>query len=212
MPPPEKPKIYHIIHRDRLASIIKDRVLWCDAHMADRDEPGTTIGMADIKERRLNLQLGCHSDVRVGDCVPFYFCPRSVMLYVIYKANHQSLSYRGGQGPILHLEADLQEAVKWARQKKLRWAFTLSNASSRYFEDRCDLKDLAEIDWVAVQASNWKDCREWKQAEFLIERSFPWKLVERVGVHSSEVRRKVERVVQGISHKPDVVVKPDWYY
>lgn len=56
--------------------------------------------------------LNSHPGLYVGQCVPFYFCPRSVMLYVIYCANHDELSYRGGQGPILHLEADLYETVR----------------------------------------------------------------------------------------------------
>lgn len=45
------------------------------------------------------------------------------MLYVIYRANSPDLSYRGGQGPIVHMEADLHETVAWANQNNRRWAF-----------------------------------------------------------------------------------------
>lgn len=38
----------------------------------------------------------------VGDCVPFYFCPRSVMLYVIRKGVHQGLACQDGQKPSDH--------------------------------------------------------------------------------------------------------------
>ena len=31
MPVPAQPKIYHIVHVDRLASIIADKRIWCDA-------------------------------------------------------------------------------------------------------------------------------------------------------------------------------------
>ncbi len=72
----------------------------------------------------------------VGACVPFYFCPRSVMLYVIWRRNHPQLTYLGGQEPIVHLEANLLEVVDWADRERHRWAFTLSNASSLYAEDR----------------------------------------------------------------------------
>ena len=102
------------------------------------------------------------------------------MLYVIYMKNHPELVYRGGQGPIVHLEADLRDTVAWADQNRLRWAFTLSNAGSFYFEDRCDLAQLIEIDWDAVEARNWDNRKESKQAEFLVERAFPWELVERI--------------------------------
>lgn len=95
---PAQPKIYHIVHVDRLSSIIADQNLWCDAEIVRRSPPGTTIGMNRIKERRLNeLSLTSHPDLHVGDCVPFYFCPRSIMLFLINQANHVDLEYRGGR-------------------------------------------------------------------------------------------------------------------
>ncbi len=63
------------------------------------------------------------------------------MLYVISMANPE-LSYRDGQGPIVHLEADLRQSVDWADANERRWAFTSSNAASSYFEDFSDLDDL----------------------------------------------------------------------
>lgn len=212
MPLPAKPKIYHIVHVDRLASIVADGYLWCDAEAQHRSSPGTTIGMSDIKRRRLANQLNSHPGLKVGDCVPFYFCPRSVMLYVIHKANHPELVYRGGQGPILHLEADLLETVGWADRHGHRWAFTLSNAGSLYFNDRCDLAQLNEIDWDAVAARNWKSCGEGKQAEFLIEGSFPWALVQRIGVCSRSTLGQVNGGIQAATHRPTVQLVPQWYY
>ena len=50
---PANPKIYHIVHVDRLVSIIADGHLWCDAQLLARNATGTTIGMQGIKERRL---------------------------------------------------------------------------------------------------------------------------------------------------------------
>ena len=49
---PERPKIYHIVHVDRLPSIVTDGYLWCDAEILRRDPPGTVIGMNSIKSRR----------------------------------------------------------------------------------------------------------------------------------------------------------------
>jgi hypothetical protein len=210
---PIEPKIYHIVHVDRLSSIIADGLLWSDAEIVRGSTPGTTIGMNDIKQRRLNeLTLTSHPDLHVGDCVPFYFCPRSIMLYVIYQANHPDLTYRGGQGPIIHLEADLGQAVAHAEARGQRWAFTLSNAGAYYFEDRCDLAQLGDIDWNAVQAVSWQKCKEGKQAEFLIERQFPWELVLRIGVKSRQIRDQVTTALQAAVHKPRVEIETDWYY
>jgi hypothetical protein len=207
-----RPKIYHIAHLDRLSSIMADGFLWCDAEIVKRAPAGTSIGMSGIKQRRLALTLDSHPGLHVGDCVPFYFCPRSVMLYLIHQGNHPELTYRGGQGPILHFEADLYAAIEWADRQTLRWAFTLSNAGSYFFEDRNDLADLEQIDWTAVRARDWRAHKEGKQAEFLVEHRFPWGLIERIGVQSSNIYRQVINALSTHEHRPTVEIRSDWYY
>ena len=209
---PAHPKIYHIAHVDRLPSIINDKYLWCDAKIIRRGPSGTAIGMNSIKQRRLNSTLSSYPSLRVGDCVPFYFCPRSIMLYLIHKANHLELDYRGGQGPIIHLQADLYTVVAWANKNSRRWAFTLSNAGANYFEDRKDLAKLQEIDWAAVQATDWRSCKEGKQAEFLLECRFPWRLVERIGVESKKICCHVANTLAVGRHRPPIELRRDWYY
>ena len=209
---PLQPKLYHIVHVDRLTSIVADEGLRCDAEMANRGGTGTAIGISGIKRRRLGASLTSYSDLKVGECVPFYFCPRSVMLYVISMRNHRELTYRGGQEPIVHLEADLHETVAWARANGQRWAFTTSNAGSVYFEDYADLNHLARVDWDAVRANHWLEVKEAKQAEFLVEREFPWTLISRIGVHSVSIRDQVLKAMGASSHRPDVRVERGWYY
>ena len=212
MPLPVQPKIYHICHVDRLPSILESNGLFSDATVQENELPGTVVGMSNIKQRRLTeLRLVSHPALFVGQCVPFYFCPRSVMLYMMHVRSNE-LSYKGGQGPIIHLEADLQETVAWANANNRRWAFTLSNAGSRYFEDRADLANLHEIEWDAVQARMWYQCKEAKQSEFLLEESFPWGLVRRVAVSNNIVYGQVLNALQQQEHKPTVEVKTDWYY
>lgn len=212
--PPARPKIYHIVHVDKLPSIIHDGCLWCDKVISQRPGSGTTIGMSSIKERRLALPVRCHPGDCVGDYVPFYFCFRSVMLYLIYRGNHPELAYSGGQGPIVHLEADLHEVVAWASNAGRRWAFTLSNAGAYYAPFRSSLDDLGEINWSAVAATDWRapEIKDAKQAEFLVHRSFPWELVSRMGVRSMSIRSRVVDALQFTQHKPKVEIIQEWYY
>lgn len=160
------------------------------------------------------MPVTCHPGNRVGDYVPFYFCPRSVMLYLIYKANHKDLAYRGGQEPIVHLEADLYAAVAWANAEGRRWAFSGSNAAAYYTQFRSSLEQLDEVDWVAVAATDFRSdqVQEGKQAEFLMHHSFPWSLIERVGVFSPAVAEQALSAMGGGTHRPTVEVRRDWYY
>ena len=208
---PAQPKIYHIVHVDRLPSIIVDGYLWCDAEIRNRNATGTTIGISRIKERRLRSQLSVYPDLRVGDCVPFYFYPRSVMLHSIHVGN-PNLEYRGGQDPIVHLEADLYETVRRADANRRRWVFTSSNAGAIHFNDYSDLAKLSDLDWGAITARYWSERRDEKQAEFLVEESFPWNLVRRVGVYSPRIRNSALEAMKGAGHQPPVEIRRDWYY
>lgn len=213
MPVPAQPKIYHIVHVDNLASIVVEGCLWSDSVMVQR-QGGTVIGMGSIKQRRLQLPVTCHAGLTVGQFVPFYFCSRSIMLYVIHCANHPELSYRGGQQPIVHLEADLHAVAQWAAANSRRWAFSLSNAGAVYTQFRTGLDKLIEINWAAVAAQDFRpaDIKEGKQAELLIEEAFPWHLVERIGVHSQGIVSRVSDAMHGAAHRPRIEIKRDWYY
>ena len=212
MQPPANPKIYHILHWDRLPSIIADGCLWSDAEVRARKSPGTTIGMNSIKDSRLRKPLNCYPDLHVGQCVPFNFCPRSFMLYILHKGNHPGLNYFEGQQPIIHLQADLHQVVRWAKENGVRWAFTDRNANIGYCEFYTDLSDLGALNWSAIQATRWQYCQEEKQAEFLIERSLPWELVEFIGVHNQQIAQQVNQTLRLAAHKPPVHVRRDWYY
>ena len=171
-----------------------------------------------IKERRRDAALSSYPDLNVGDCVPFYFCPRSVMLHSIHMANRAELTYRGGQAPILHLEADLHETARWAEENGRRWAFTLSNAGAYVFEDRNRIRDLSMINWEAVHALKWggagvhPSVKRGKQAEFLVETWFPWTLVSRIGVHDIGHREQAVAIVRASRPRTKVEVLPAWYY
>lgn len=213
--PPVSPKIYHITHVDNLPLIVADGGLVSDRAMLARGGPAQAIGMSAIKRRRLEeLEVQCHPGTKVGDYVPFYFCPRSIMLYVIHSANHPELAYRGGQGSIVHLEADLHTVVGWAEAQGVRWCFSLSNAGAHYTKFRSQLAKLGGLDWQAIAAVDFREpaVKEGKQAEFLLCDRFPFDLVERIGVLSNAVRSQAIVAVGGGGRRPAVEVRPEWYY
>ncbi len=182
--------------------------------MANKQDVGTTIGMGTIKRRRLQLPVPCHSGTYVGEYVPFYFCSRSIMLYVIHRANHSELEYRGGQMPIVHLEADLETVIKWADNNERRWAFSLSNASARYTEFRSDISQLGDVNWSAVATRDFRsdEVNEGKQAEFLVHEFFPWELVDRVGVIRRDIAQRVADAMSNAMHRPVIEIKRNWYF
>ncbi len=211
--PPAQPKIFHITHVENLPGIIEAGALFSHASMIARGNPQTNAGISRIKERRIHLPVTCHPGTCVGGYVPFYFCPRSIMLYVIHRGN-PDLDYRGGQDPMVHLQADLHEVVQWARNSSRRWAFSLSNAGASYASFRCSLPELDQIDWEAVNSRDFSvpKIKEGKQAELLVEERFPWNLVELIGGRSQHACQQVLNAMSTSDHQPIVKLQPTWYY
>lgn len=211
---PDRPQLYHITHIDNLPSILQDGGLRSDAAMLARGGPAAAIGMGSIKSRRLRLPVKCFPGDRVGDYVPFYFCPRSVMLYLLHRGNHPELNYQGGQAPILHLAADMYEVVDWANEDGRRWAFSLSNAGAVYTEFRNRLDQLDQVNWTAVAATDFRQpqIKEGKQAEFLVRDFLPWRLIRRIGVYSRSVNEQVATILGAGTGRPLVEIRREWYY
>jgi hypothetical protein len=136
------------------------------------------------------------------------------MLYILYMGNHPELTYRAGQEPIVHLEADLYEVVEWADANDVSWAFSDRNAGAYIARFYNDLGDLDEIDWASVWATDFRDAqvKEGKQAEFLVHKSFPWTLFERIGVSNQNISQQVRCTMVDATHKPVVSVEQGWYY
>ena len=201
-------------HIDNLPSIVAAGGLVPETVMMAQGNPQTAIGMSTVKQRRLTLPVNCHPGDFVGGYVPFYFCSRSVMLFIVYRGNHPELTYRGGQEPIVHLEADLHETIDWAEQNGRRWAFSRSNAGACYVEFCNERARLDEINWPAVAAANFRpaEIKEGKQAEFLLHGSFPWQLVRRIGVQSRAIAQRTRTALDLAVHRPIVEISTDWYF
>jgi len=209
----EERQIFHITHVDNLPAILADGCLWSDAEILKRSNERKVIGFDTIKRRRLEeLAVKCHPTTHVGQYVPFYFCPRPPMLYVIHKRNAE-LRYQGGQDRIIYLVSQVGIAIDAAGNRP--WAFSDGNAGARYAQFSSDLAQYDEfVDNHAIQATDWRDpaVKERKQAEFLVYQSFPWTGFISIGAISEKVADEVRQQLTTHEHCPRVLVKPDWYY
>ncbi len=207
--------IYHITHVDNLAAIVASGCLLSDAAMIAQGGPPRTIGMNRIKQRRLKeIEVPPHPGTHVGDYVPFNFCPRSVMLFVIHRGNDADLAYRGGQGPILHLRADAARVIDWAESEGWRWAISLINAGNRLAEFGARREDLTRLDWTAIHSTDFRGraVKEAKQAEFLIHDRLPFEFIDMIGAPTDAIRDRARAVLADSGFEPIVETKPTWYY
>ncbi len=124
-PQPSNPQIFHITHVDNLPSIISAGCLWSDARRIRQGFASTNIGYSHIKARRLNRTVVVAAKGKLGDYVPFNFCPRSVMLYVVGRGHE---GYVEGEDGVVHLVSSVGRARATGRP----WCFTDRHADLGY--------------------------------------------------------------------------------
>lgn len=203
--------IFHITHVDNLASIAQQG-LYCDA-LVPRVTTARSIAYAHIKRQRAETDVPVAVGGTLADYVPFYFCPRSPMLYTIWRGNVAGAE--DAHPHIAHLVLNAERVVADGHD----FAFTNGHAImalSDFFEH---LDDLDHVDWDAVRTNSWGvntdptgETLRKKQSEFLVHRHVPWDLVEEIGVIDAAAARGVARALNGVSHRPSIIVKRDWYY
>lgn len=202
-----KTNIYHITDIENLPAIIAAGGLRSDVALAGDDVNPEVIGYAHIKHRRMHeTRIPCCGNRFVGEFVPFYYCPRSPMLYTINRGNTGRPA--GCQRTILHLVSTVADGIATGRQ----WAISDGNAGAVYPSFFGDAAALDDLDWDAIGTRLWQGRTNQKSAEFLVADEFPWTSIRLIGCFNDEVAARVRSLLEGQAHRPEVRTMTTWYY
>jgi ssDNA thymidine ADP-ribosyltransferase, DarT len=199
-------KLYHITDINNLPAILKAGGLLSDVALDKQTR--SVIGYDHIKHRRMTqYRVPCCDGRFVGEFVPFYYCPRSPMLYTINNGNTGKPT--GYQENIIHLQTSIGTVLRHCSV----WAISDGNAGARYTSFYSELDALHQLDWEILHSNNWGgDRRHKKSAEFLAANFFPWEAIESVGCPNSQAVTRVAESIAGNTYQPQLLLKPDWYY
>lgn len=204
--------LYHITHLKNLGDIIRHGCLWCDNERKARALDSTGIAHQHIKDRRSRRQVPLGQGGTLADYVPFYFAPRSPMLYAIHMGRVQN--YTDGQAPVLHLLSSVETVI----EHNLSFVFTDGHAEIAYSKFYDNMQRLDQIDWDVMRADYWNDTdddgdrKRRRQAEFLVYRSFPVSLVAGICVYSETQVDAVKQIVGKYGLQIPVAERRNWYY
>ncbi len=207
--PPDPIHVYHFTHVRNLPGIIEEG-LHSDAACRREGLTEVEIGSVGIRERRLQLPVG---DVGpggcVGDYVPWYFGPRSPMMYTLNRSNYE---YQAGFDEVVYLVSSVPRIVALGGE----WIASDRNAALRLAEFTDDIDSLQEhISWDVIGDRYWTDYpdgSDLRAAEFLVYQSVPWEAVEAIVTKTEVTREQVEALVAGRVHCPPVTVSREWYF
>lgn len=204
--------LYHFTHVDNLPSIANDG-LCSDSAVEDSDLLEVDVGNQDVKARRRRMEVPVGPGGVVADYVPFYFAPRSPMLFAIHKGGVPT--YRGGQEGLVYLVARVGTIV----DRELEYVLTDRNAAEALtaFSDRID--DLEEfVDWPLMGERMWHNTQEdphrrsRRMAEFLVHGCVPWDALVGLAARTEEDSRKAATRLASLAGDVRIMVRPGWYF
>lgn len=212
MMPPDPTYIFHITALENLQKILAAGELRAKRTLEQEDTGYTNIAHETIQDRRNHKPVPCGPGGVLHDYVPFYFGPRSPMLFTLSRGNVEG--FAGGQQSIVHLVSTVQDVQASA----LRFVFTDGHGIMELTDFYDQLAQLDEIDWPLMRAHYWADTdddpdrKRRRQAEFLVHESFPVGLIRGIGVMNHQVKEEAETLIRGLGLKIPVAVRTNWYY
>ncbi|MEM6645061.1 MAG: DUF4433 domain-containing protein [Bacteroidota bacterium] len=204
--------VYHITHIDNLSGIIAEGGLWSKARHRQHDVCYNDIAHGSLQIRRGTTKVTAGPGGVLHEYVPFYFAPRSPMLYAIHRGAVST--YQGNQHDIIYLGS----LVETIAEEGLAFVFTDIHAVlpiARFFDD---VSGFESIDWKLMQEMYWFDSLEnpnrkaRRQAEFLVHDFCPLHALEGIAVYD---RKRLDHVNQllGLSEvNIPTGLRPQFYY
>lgn len=185
---------YRITHRDNLGHILQHGLL--NKNHADADPNFIAIGNPEIIDVRGTTQVGLPGYGLIGEYVPFYFTPRSVMLFNIVTGYYAPKVPRRNKEEIIIIRCLIETLVQ-----QTRWFFTNGQANDEETEHFADIRFLNRIDWECIQNSNFSktdgdyDRQRRYQAEFLVHNAVPVNCIESICVYNDTMAAWVTKQV-----------------
>lgn len=207
--------VAHFTHVDHLVTVAQHGLL-CDTAAHAAEVLTTEVGNPGIKDQRRQRAVPLSPGDTVADYVPFYFAPRSPMMYAISRGNVPS--YKGGTARLVYLFSTLERLHELEHHLVL----TDRNAALAYAEfrvfDPADLIDDDFIDWGLMEERYWNNTAdepqrmERRMAEALVHKRVAWDAITKVGTQNEVVASEVRAVLAAAGSSVPVDVRPQWYF
>ena len=212
LPVPKTIKIYHITHWKNLKEILASGCLLPHRTIVENGVGYINIAHSNIRYKRECTTVPIESAGFLNQYVPFYFAPRSPMLYTINKGNVEG--YKEGQASVIYLISSTEKAER----ANLKFVFTDGHPIMALTNFYTSTRDLNKVDWSVMKSRMWNDTvgqpdrKRQRQAEFLVEDSFPWQLITNIVVYSKKIESSVKSLLAEQEHKPRISIDRPLYF
>lgn len=214
VPRPVPTLILHMTRVERLPSIVTHGLL-PESECRRRQIDGIEIGYPHIKDRRSQTPVACGPRGMLSDYVPFYFAPRSPMLYAIHSGQLSDEASRTER--IIYLVSATQRVDQSGLARVVSDRHPVL-AYARFTDHEQDLQDDTFVDWPLMLQTYWHntpaepDRKERRQAEYLVHPHVPWSLFDLIVTKTQDVATEVRDVLGSLDTQAAVDVRRAWYF
>jgi hypothetical protein len=206
-------QLFHFTHVRNLRGILAEKQLVSDTVMQSRGGVLSECGDRAVKAERRLRQITVPPYGCPADYVPFYFAPRSPMLYVISRGG--VTTYQDGQAPLVYLVTSVDGVMETHRP----YVFSDGNCASAITRHFTDLSMMPSVvDWEIMAARYWNntaddgDRMRRRMAELLVHEYLPVTSVHEVATYDHDHAQQVRHLLREAGAELPVTVRPEWYY
>ncbi|NPV00880.1 MAG: DUF4433 domain-containing protein [Brevinematales bacterium] len=206
-------EIFHITDIDNLEKIVSCDKLFSKSFLTCNSNDYIDIAYEGIQDRRSHTMVPFSPYGNLHQYVPFYFCPRSPMLYAIHKNNVPQ--YPKGEESIIHIVTSIAKIIEFDRP----FIFTDGHAVMKLSDFYENISELDILDWEVINNNYWADTEDdndrkrRKQAEFLVYEFLPFFAIQKIGVYNNIIEKKVREIVKTHpQYSLQIEIRPEWYY
>jgi len=204
---------YRITHIQNLPLILENGIV--NKNHRDADGNYIEIGNPEIIDVRSTTPVRIDGYGMIGDYVPFYFTPKSMMLFNIITGYRAPVVPKRSRNEILVIRCLITDLTKLTK-----WFFTdgQANIKDGTVKHYNRLSHLPEIDWESIQQSNFTksdgdyDRPRRYQAEFLVHSKVPLKAIESLNVYNQQAADYVNEVINENNINLAVNIQPQYFF
>lgn len=203
--------LFRITHVANLQWLLRHGLHAAHGHLPDPHF--VAIGNPDLIDKRTRRAVKLPPGGMLSDYVPFYFTPKSPMLYNI-KTGYNGITRRSNDDIAILVSSCQHMAARGVTMLYTdRHAYTMTAAWTADADDVATLIDwdiLRRHDFARSDA--YPDKMERYQAEALAHRHVPPAALLGIGCASDRVRSAIEQAVQTSGVAVQVFSRPGWYF
>ncbi|MEF9903985.1 type II toxin-antitoxin system toxin DNA ADP-ribosyl transferase DarT [Streptomyces sp. P9-A2] len=206
-------RLFHFTHVRNLRDILTEKQLVSDTVMQGRGGVLLECGDREVKAERRTRRITVPPYGCPADYVPFYFAPRSPMLYVISRGGVPT--YREGQTPLVYLVTSVGAVVESGRP----FVFSDGNCANEITQHFTTLGEMPTVvDWEIMAARYWAntaddgDRMRRRMAELLVLEHLPVTALHEVGAYDHAHAQQAHRLLREAGAELPLSVRREWYY